>query len=120
MEIGHLHILVNDVAASNKFYQDTFALTQLADEEFGVILRDDSGIDFVIGPAVEGQTQGQRMHFGFRQTSRASVKEKYDELSAKGHQFITPYTENDFITLFSINDPDGNLIEVYFAKGLEA
>ena len=26
-----------------------------------------------------------------------------------------PYTENSFITLFSLNDPDGNLIEVYFA-----
>jgi catechol 2,3-dioxygenase-like lactoylglutathione lyase family enzyme len=116
MEIGHLHILVNDVAVSQQFYQQNFALSLLAEEEFGVILRDDSGIDFVIGPATDDQQQGQRMHLGFRLQSRAEVKAKFDELGARGQTFVMPYTENAFITLFSVFDPDGNLIEVYFAE----
>jgi catechol 2,3-dioxygenase-like lactoylglutathione lyase family enzyme len=114
MEIGHLHILVNNVADSKRFYQETFALTQLKEEEFGVILRDESGIDFVISP-VDNEVKGQRMHFGFRLESQAAVKAKFEELSAGGQAFVMPYTENGFITLFSLNDPDGNLIEVYFA-----
>ncbi len=115
MEIGHLHILVSDVGAAKKFYQDTFSLTQLAEADFGVILRDDSGIDFVIGPAENGQVQGQRMHFGFRQKSRLAVKEMFESLTARKYAFAIPYTENDFITLFGLQDPDGNLVEVYFS-----
>ena len=115
MEIGHLHILVNDVAVSQRFYQENFAMTQLAEEEFGVILRDDSGMDFVISSAAGEEVQGQRMHLGFRLQSRAEVKAKFEELGAGGQVFVMPYTENGFITLFSLNDPDGNLIEVYFA-----
>ncbi len=116
MEIGHLHILVEDVDKSKAFYLENFALTQVAEADFGVILHDDSGIDFVIGPADESETQGQRMHFGFRQESKAAVKEKFEELSAKGQEFKTPYMENDFITLFSLLDPDNNLVEIYFAN----
>lgn len=116
MEIGHLHILVNDVAGSQRFYQEIFSMTQVAKEEFGVILRDDSGIDFVIGPATDDEVQGQRMHLGFRLQSRAEVKAKYEEMGDKGLKFVLPYTDNGFITLFSLNDPDGNLIEVYFAE----
>ena len=116
MEIGHLHILVNDVGESKRFYQEKFDLTELAEADFGVILRDDSGIDFVIGPAENSEVQGQRMHFGFRQKSQAAVKEKFEQLSAGGQTFVTPYTENDFITLFVLNDPDGNVVEVYFAS----
>ena len=116
MEIGHLHILVEDVDESKTFYLKNFALTQVAEAGFGVILRDDSGIDFVIGPADDSEAQGQRMHFGFRLDSKAAVKEKFEELSAKGHAFKTPYVENDFLTLFSLLDPDNNLVEVYFAN----
>jgi len=118
MDIGHLHILVNNVEESKKFYQENFALTQLAEVDFGVILRDASGIDFVISPAEPGQVQGQRMHFGFRQASQAAVKEKFEELSAREQVFEIPYTENDFITLFGLHDPDGNLVEVYYASGM--
>lgn len=118
MEIGHLHILVNDVGESKQFYQENFALTQLVEADFGVILRDASGIDFVISPAEAGQVQGQRMHFGFRQESQAAVKEKFEEFSAREHVFEIPYTENDFITLFALHDPDGNLVEVYHAHGM--
>jgi len=116
VEIGHLHILVNDVDASNKFYQQNFAFEQVAAADFGVILRDDTGIDFVIGPAENGEVQGDRMHFGLRQANQSKVKEKFDEMSSKGHEFVTSYVENEFITLFSINDPDGNLIEIYYAE----
>ena len=119
MEIGHLHILVNDVAASIRFYQENFDLTQLVNTESDVILLDESGIDFVISPVQNNEEQGKRMHFGFRHKSRAAVKDKFDELAARGQAFCTPYMENDFITLFSLNDPDGNLIEVYFAEGIE-
>ena len=115
MEIGHLHILVDDVAVSERFYRETFAMTELVKEEFGVILRDDSGIDFVISP-VDNEVRGQRLHFGFRLDSQAAVKAKFDELDARGQAFVMPYTENGFITLFSLNDPDGNLIEVYYAE----
>ncbi len=118
MEVGHLHILVNNVKESKKFYQENFVLTQLVEADFGVILRDASGIDFVISPAEEGQLQGQRMHFGFRQKSPMAVKEKFEEFSARGHVFEIPYTENDFITLFALHDPDGNLVEVYHANGI--
>jgi catechol 2,3-dioxygenase-like lactoylglutathione lyase family enzyme len=116
MEIGHLHILVEDVDVSKAFYLENFALTQVAEADFGVILRDDSGIDFVIGPADDSEVQGQRMHFGFRQESKSAVKEKFEELGARGQEFKTPYMENDFITLFSLLDPDDNLVEVYFAN----
>ena len=116
MEIGHLHILVNDVDAANRFYQENFAFEQISAADFGVILRDETGIDFVIGPAQSNELQVDRMHFGFRQASQSKVKEKFDEMSAEGHEFVTSYVENEFITLFSVNDPDGNLIEIYFAK----
>ena len=116
MEIGHLHILVSDVDASNKFYQENFAFKQVAALDFGVILRDDTGIDFVIGPAKDDEIQGGRMHFGLRQANQSAVKEKFDEMSSNGHKFITSYVENEVITLFSVNDPDGNLIEVYFTE----
>jgi len=118
MEIGHLHILVNDIEESKKFYQENFALTELIEEDFGVILRDASGIDFVIGRAEDGQVQGQRMHFGFRQKSPTAVKEKFEEFSARGQVFEIPFTENEFITLFALHDPDGNLVEVYHANGM--
>ena len=116
MEIGHLHILVENVEVSKAFYLDNFALTRVAEADFGVILRDDSGIDFVIGPADDNEVQGQRMHFGFRQNSKAEVKSKFEELSAKGKEFKTPWLENDFITLFALLDPDNNLVEVYFSN----
>ncbi len=115
MQIGHLHILVNDVAVSKRFYQEVFGLTELTEEDFGVILRDDSGMDFVIGPAKPDQAQGQRMHFGFRQQSRKAVKHMFEQLKAEGQDFETAYVENDFITLFALNDPDGNRVEVYYA-----
>jgi len=118
MEINHLHILVNDVATSSRYYQENFSMTQIATTEFGVILRDDSGMDFVIGPAKENELQGQRMHFGFRQTSKAAVKQKFEDFSAQGETFVTPYVENAFVTLFSMQDPDGNLVEIYFADGM--
>lgn len=78
MEIGHLHLLVNDVVESKRFYQEKFGLNELAETDFGVILRDESAIDFVIGPAENKEVQGQRMHFGFRQNSPSAVKEKFD------------------------------------------
>ena len=118
MEIGHLHILVNDVSASKAFYLENFNLTELMDADFGVLLRDESGIDFVIGPVTDGEVQGQRMHFGFRQKTQAAVKEKFEELRDREQVFVMPYTENDFLTLFSLHDPDGNLIEVYFPESL--
>jgi len=38
--------------------------------------------------------------------------------NAREHVFELPYTESEFITLFALHDPDGNLVEVYYAGGM--
>ena len=114
MEIKHLHILVKDVEVSRTFYMDTFDMSESLKADFGYLMQDDAGMDFVIGPIENDEPAGQRMHFGFRQESKEKVKEKFEQLTNKGQAFQTPYVELDSITLFSVNDPDDNLIEVYF------
>lgn len=101
-----------------KFYQDTLGLPFDKELDFS----NDRGIQFKIGDVyffvgfhdkVFGKAKDPyRVMVGFRVDS---VKQTYDELSAKGVEFIQPpaVSPDGTFMISTAYDPEGNIIQFY-------
>ncbi len=110
--VKHVSIPVKDQDRALKFYTDKLGFKVTTDVDFGQSQR------WIVLDAPEGQTQvvlftmeGHEDRIGdFQNIVFASkdVNKSYAELKAKGVEFTTPPTEEDWGTYVMFQDSEGN------------
>jgi catechol 2,3-dioxygenase-like lactoylglutathione lyase family enzyme len=115
MKVGHFHLHVASVEKTVDFYTEYFGFQNLnVDEQGNAFLRDEGGLDFVVSPLEDRGPVSAATHIGFRQESPEAVKSFYDKLQGNA-EVVGELMEQEGFSIFSINDPNGMLIEVYYS-----
>jgi len=116
--IDHVQLVVNDLAASKRFYRAVFEVLQipLGGEADDYIWADELFISTRQSDAAQGKVTG-RVHLAFQGKSRDAVERFYKAaLAAGGRDNGAPgeraYHPGYFAAF--VLDPDGNNIEVVF------
>lgn len=113
--MNHLSLVVSDPDKSAAFYESLFGMErEWREGDFVFLACGDSDLALVKGkPLIH-----RRFHFGFRLDSRKDV----DAWLGRVREHEAPVTHGpedygDYYT-FSLRDPDGYAIEVYFEEGV--
>ena len=115
MRINHLHLHVRDVARSRAFYEQHFGMRlKFEIKKDFIFLTDDGGMDFALSVEEEAPKAPDWFHFGFRLESADAVEKMYDRLKEAGAQVSSKLGVYGTRVTFSVEDPDGYGVEVYF------
>lgn len=86
MKLNHLNLVVTDVAAAIRFFEDYFGFTcsEVKGDNLIAILRNDDDFTLVVMTSKEEQAYPKAFHLGFMQETEAEVRAVYDQLKAGG------------------------------------
>ena len=114
MDINHLHLAVDDLETSKKFYCEYFGFKETVIHGKIQFLENAKGFHLALDPAYEAQALPDWFHFGARLDSHAEVEDLHAKI-AKGSEAVTR-TLATFPghVFFHCVDPDGYKIEVYW------
>ena len=115
MQLNHLHLHVASVDEAAAFYISHFGFRRHVVQDDGTLfLRDAGGMDLALaaGPPDDFPPWA---HFGFRLESAGAVRALFTRLGAAGAMIRHPLDEEPDFVWFRCTDPDGHLIEVYWA-----
>jgi predicted enzyme related to lactoylglutathione lyase len=95
------------------FYRDTLGLTPTMESERFVVFGDTSGPTLGLGShsEVKGKNTDPARHMVGLMTD--DVKAEYQRLKSKGVDFIEEPTNYDQITIATLKDPEGNLVQLF-------
>lgn len=113
--MNHLSLVVSDPERSASFYEDLFGMQrQWKEGDFVFLSCGDADLALVKGkPLIH-----RRFHFGFRLDTREEVDAWLGRVKeTKAPVTHGPEDYGDYYT-FSLRDPDGYAIEVYFESGV--
>lgn len=115
MQINHLHLHVRDVSRSRAFYERHFGmrLKREIKPDF-IFLTDDAGMDFALSFEEENPKAPDWFHFGFRLETPELVKQMHARMKSEGARVSETIGVYGKRVTFSVDDPDGYGVEVYF------
>jgi catechol 2,3-dioxygenase-like lactoylglutathione lyase family enzyme len=116
--LDHLQLVVNDLAASKRFYSAVLRVigVPLGGEGPDFFWADELFVSSATSRAAAGVVTG-RAHFAFQAKDRATVDRFYSEALAAGGKDNGPPGERPYHPGYYaafVNDPDGNNVEVVF------
>ena len=112
--LNHLNLVVSDAERTAQLYQTLFGMErQYQEGSFIFLACGDTDLALVEGqPLIH-----RRFHFGFRLESREEVDRWLERVREHGAPIVHgPKDYGDYYT-FSLRDPDGYSIEIYFEPG---
>jgi len=95
------------------FYRDTLGLKPTIESERFVLFGDPNAPSLGLGShsEVKGKNNDPARHMvGFMTDD---VRAEYERLRSKGVEFIEPPTNYDQVTIATLKDPEGNLIQLF-------
>jgi catechol 2,3-dioxygenase-like lactoylglutathione lyase family enzyme len=116
MHLGHLGLLVADQERSQEFYATYFGFDPATATRYPdgtVIVRDASGFDLALHAGTLAGAIPDFLHFGFRCSSVAEVRERHARMLADGVPVVSFDDEPDLVS-FKCLDPDGYPVETYW------
>ncbi len=107
MDLNHLHLGVDDIAAAARFYEG-LGFREDAWHGDTLFLRNDDGFDLALAPHGRAPLP-EWFHFGFRVDTPDVVRTLQAECSP-----ITASGDDPDFVWFRTTDPDGYQIEIYW------
>ncbi|HZN13165.1 MAG TPA: VOC family protein [Acidimicrobiales bacterium] len=115
--LTHIHLVVQDMARSLRFYQDVFGMNELFREGDDLVFLNTPGSSDTItlnasgDPATAG-TSGGVEHFGFRLREGADLDDAIKQIEAAGGSLVRRGEHAPGIAFAYVRDPDGYEIEL--------
>jgi len=115
--LTHIHLMVEDIDRSTRFYQDVFGMETLFTEGPGMVFLRTPGSEDVITlhQRHDGQKVGQMgsiAHFGFQHEDDADLDAAVAEIQAAGGKLLKRGSHGGHQPHAYVTDPDGYVIEI--------
>ncbi len=110
--LNHLNIVVADVKRSVDFYSRLFGCKERLWEGDDFVILDCGGSDLALARGRPAFAPG--FHFGFRAETKAEAEQWHRQLTAQGAKIMEPWLEQESYASFSVEDPDGYRVQVYW------
>src|SRR5437667_2612777 len=115
--LTHIHLYVDDLARSTRFYESVFGMKTMFNEGPDMAFLNTPGSDDVITlhQSRNGREVGQMgsiAHFGFQHTDDADLDRAVAEIVAAGGQLIKRGKHGGSAEYAYVSDPDGYVIEI--------
>lgn len=115
MGLSHLHIQSKAVREAVAFYTTYMNLKEVDfRDDSGALLIDGRGLTFFIDDTPERPDIPESIHIGFQLDTPEEVRARY-ELVKQNLPIEDGLEDNEMLTLFSVRDPDGMLVEVFYS-----
>jgi catechol 2,3-dioxygenase-like lactoylglutathione lyase family enzyme len=115
--LTHIHLMVEDLDRSTRFYQQVFGMQELFHEGADMIFLRTPGSEDVITlhRRHDGQdtgAMGSIAHFGFQHAEDADLDQAVAEIEAAGGRLIKRGKHGGTEAYAYVADPDGYIIEI--------
>ncbi len=114
LNLNHLNIVVSDLERSIEFYSRFFGCAEWLREGDGFAILRCGDFDLALTRGKPSFAPG--FHFGFRLETRAEAEEWHRRLMGQPVQFLEPWLAEDDYASFSIEDPDGYRVQLYWER----
>jgi len=116
MDLNHLHLAVDDLAASKAFYQRYFGFHATVVHGRIQFLENSAGFQLALDPAFQPEALPKWFHFGSRLASVADVEALHSKMAAEPERVVRALETHPGHVFFHCQDPDGYRIEVYWEE----
>lgn len=115
MGLAHLHIQSKAVRDAVAFYTTYMDLKEVQfRDDGGALLIDGRGLAFFIDDTPDRPDIPDSIHIGFRLETPEDVRSRYEQV-VKDLPVVDDLQEEDGFSVFSVRDPDGMMVEVYYS-----
>lgn len=116
MELTHLHLHTRNRSTAEAFYADWLGMTVDRQGECLTFMTDGQGFDLALMDDPNPAPMPAWFHFGTRLGSAALVREAYRRMAGAGLTIRKPLYEDESLSTFRVEDPDGYAIEIYWER----
>ena len=115
--LTHIHLMVEDIERSTRFYQDVFGMKTLFHEGRDMVFLHTPDSDDVITlhqrhDGQETGSMGSIAHFGFQHVDDADLDRAVAEIEAAGGKLLKRGAHGGSHAYAYLADPDGYVIEI--------
>ena len=116
MKLTHLHLHTRNRSTAEAFYADWLGLSVDRKGECLTFMTDGQGFDLALMDDPDPTPTPAWFHFGTKVGSAELVRETYQRMAGAGLKIRKPLYEDESLSSFRVEDPDGYAIEIYWER----